>query len=75
MQKNDYHKLLQLNCCKIKEINSETISNIERICSMYKEDYPKQHLCDYLIDSKHEEYARSKNCLFKTEFTHRSRSF
>ena len=64
MQKNDYHKLLQLNCCKIKEINSETISNIERICSMYKEDYPKQHLCDYLIDSKNEEYARSKNCFF-----------
>ena len=63
MQKNDYHKLLQLNCCKIKEINSETISNIERICSMYKEDYPKQHLCDYLIDEENEEYARSKHCL------------
>lgn len=63
MQKNKYHKLIHLNCFKIKEINCKTMSDIERICILYKEDYPKQHLCEYLIDEENEEYARSKHCL------------
>ena len=63
MQKNIYHELIPLQFCKIKEINCDTITNIERVCSMYKEDYPKHHFYDFLIDDKNEEYARSKDCL------------
>ena len=63
MQKNEYHELIHLDFCKIKDINYKTISNIEEICSLYKEDYPKQHLCDFLVQEENEEYARSKNCL------------
>ena len=29
---------------------------------MYKEDKPKQHLCDILIDDLNQAYSKSKNC-------------
>lgn len=50
MQNNEYHYLTPLEFCKIKEYNCDTVSNIERICSLYKEDYPKNNLLDYLLD-------------------------
>lgn len=63
MQKNKYHDILRLKFCNLKDINRDTISKIERICSLYKEDYPKQHLCDFLIDDLNQAYFQSKNCL------------
>ena len=62
MQKNKYHDILRLKCCNVKDLNCDTISNIESICSLYKEDYPKQHLCDFLIDDLNQAYSKSKNC-------------
>ena len=42
--------LTPLNFCKIKDFNSNTVSNIENICTLYKEDYPKNNLLSYLLD-------------------------
>ena len=63
MQKNEYFSLTPLNFCQRKDFNSNTVSEIERVCSLYKEDYPKEHICDFLLDDKNREYAQSKNCL------------
>lgn len=51
MQSNKYYEFLPLTICKIKEINCNTISYIENICSQYKEDYPKSNLIGFLHDS------------------------
>lgn len=51
MQSNKYHEFVPLGIGKIKEINCRTISNIEKICSQYKEDYPKDNLIGFLHDT------------------------
>lgn len=51
MQSNKYYEFLPLTICKIKEINCNTISYIENICSQYREDYPKSNLIDFLHDT------------------------
>lgn len=68
MQKNEFHELIHLNLCNIKDINCDTIFKIEEICSLYKEDYPKQHICDFLMDDINMEYADRNNCLVKGSF-------
>ena len=68
MQKNKYYDLIPLNFCEIKEINSCTISNIESICTSYKEDYPKSHICDYLLDDNNMIYLNKRGYLTKGGF-------
>ncbi len=50
MQENEYYNLTPLNFCVIKDFNCNTLSDIERIRSLYKEDYPKDNLLSYLLD-------------------------
>ncbi len=60
MQSNKYYEFMPLHICKIKEINYHTISNIEKICSQYKEDYPKSNLVGFLHDDVNTMYYEFK---------------
>lgn len=68
MQKNRYYNLTPLNFCQIKDFNSNTVSKIEKICSQYKEDYPKNNLMEYLLDDDNSKfYYEHISKLYKNE--------
>lgn len=60
MQMNEYYSLIPIKFCKIKEINCNTIVNIENICRSYKENYPKSNLMGFLHDDDNSRYFESR---------------
>lgn len=60
MQLNEYYDLIPLKFCEIKEINCNTIVNIENICRRYKENYPKSNLMGFLHDDDNSRYFESR---------------
>ena len=52
LEKNCYTGNHRSNVCKAKQISCDTIFEIEEKCRLYKEDYPKSNLADYLIDDE-----------------------
>ena len=68
MQENVYYSLTPLNFCKIKDLNSNTVFKIENICRLYKEDYPKNNLMDFLLEDDNSKfYYKAQGVLNKRE--------
>ena len=67
MQKNKYFYIASLNFCKLKEINCNTVSEIERVCSLYKEDYPNNNLMCFLHDDDNSLYYEEKQLVLNKD--------
>lgn len=52
MEKNCYYNYYKSNICKPREVNCNTQSMIKEKITLYKEDYPKPNLADYMIDDE-----------------------
>ena len=67
MQKNKYFYIASLNFCKLKEINCNTVSEIERVRSLYKEDYPNNNLMCFLHDDDNSLYYEEKQLVLNKD--------
>ena len=67
MQKNKYFYIASINFCKLKEINCNTVSEIERVRSLYKEDYPNNNLMCFLHDDDNSLYYEEKQLVLNKD--------
>jgi uncharacterized coiled-coil protein SlyX len=59
---NCYGENHRIMACILKEENLNAVNYIKQTCQMYKEDYPKNSLADYLLDEKNNKFYSENRC-------------